>query len=643
MAAPIGKPARTSPRGRLEKPIYARTSVLCNGEIIWKVGSDQDMEPNKTDPQRADLKPVVAVREDLTALNGLQIHRARALTPLEIKQPLRHVHSSLPSAVKPTIYTGDQYGSAGGVFSCAEKDFNSRVKAVFENQARADGDMNYNDFFRRLRRAEWFLWDIEAEKGHWVAVIAHLYKGSVRNRDDFGPPSGAPSPDFDRIDEWCVVSAGRSPEANAMVDRVKRRFPEVLKEGRIRVDNNSEINPAIWVPMDPTTWGSGIFVFAIIKALMHRITEFHCRGLPHQRSFWDPLPGWLNIDEVRAEMQGRAAQRCMAATGYRSRIAIEGVRRWIGAKEVVRANELRPRNRDSRAYQTGVVGEDGYCIPVDPSKPIVHTANKRVNIPDRDNLDEGRLSRPSRLAKAEKREQISPLRGLGFPNHDPKLTWRDYAKRLAALRGDDVDDVDVSDSSVEVEQQPRPSSKQADTLVFDMPNLEKPKGHLDLPPSHEHGLGDDSLSVDSSLSSYDSEFEPSSSHKQQDEIDAEKRRREQRFKGPLPSPPPYVYGWDDNLTDDSNLSREIPLTKMAKWAYMQQHPGEPVPSRTPTPSSDFKTKPAKRGVKRNVADAEIEEEIAKAGGIGAAVKRRLRVIDLEKQGYSSEEIEQMVA
>ncbi|KAI0972580.1 hypothetical protein F4678DRAFT_43887 [Xylaria arbuscula] len=375
MAAPTEKPVNTSPRGRPNKLIYARTSVLCNGQISWKVGGCTDMEYTATDPQRAELKSVDDATDDLNALNGLQIYRAKPLAPLEVKQPLRHAQSSLPRAVRSRIYTGDLYGSEGGVFSCPAEELGNKIGTVFGNERRADGQLNYNDFFRRLRRSEWLLWDVEAEKGHWVAVIAHLYKRPIRNpnkkhfHENPDIPAIVRSDDFNRIDEWCVVTAEHSSKAEAMANRVKDRLTAVLKEGRVGFDRDSEIETDIWFPKDQSNWSSGLHIYNLIKTLMGRITEFYCREVPYDMSFWGPLPGWVNVDEVRAEMQGRAAQRCLAATGYRSRIAIEGVRRWIGLKEQVRANELRPRQADNTAYRTGVLGQDGYCVPVGSSAP----------------------------------------------------------------------------------------------------------------------------------------------------------------------------------------------------------------------------------------------------------------------------------
>ncbi|KAI1176766.1 hypothetical protein F4777DRAFT_240883 [Nemania sp. FL0916] len=356
MAAIHGKPNRASAAGQARTPIYARTSVLCNGQIVWKVATNLDMQYSATDPYKAELKPPEDTADDLTALNSLQLYRNRPLTPLELKQPLRHVQSSLPSAVRPHIYHGDLYGSTSGVFSCPDDQFQQKANAVF--------DKDDNDFFRRMRRAEYLLWDIEVEKGHWVAVVAHLTKSDAAADDDAHDDD-----DYDTIDQWCIVSARHSPAEDRIIERVRRRLPAVLRKGRVTFVAGAEIDPAIWTPMDETTWASGLFVYNVIKTLMHRVTEFYCRKTPFQQSFWDPLPGWMNLDEVRAEMQGRAAQRCMAATGYRSRIAIEGVRRWLGNKEVFRARELRPRRADSRSYVPGQLGRDGRCVLVDATAP----------------------------------------------------------------------------------------------------------------------------------------------------------------------------------------------------------------------------------------------------------------------------------
>ncbi|KAI0104759.1 hypothetical protein GGR51DRAFT_218712 [Nemania sp. FL0031] len=305
VATPAERPAKSAVRGRTDTPKYSRTSVLCNGQIVWKVGSDRDMDINLNDEEKADLRAVKDVKDDLNALNGLQLYRSRPLTPIEIKQPLRHVHMCLPNNVKARTYTGDLYGSIGHVFSCSDEDFNARRQNIF---GVAVQDILYHDFFRRLRRTEYLLWDVEAEKGRWVAVIAHLYSGNSSEEESpnvSGRPPTSPAVDRNRIDEWCIVSAERSPAATARVERVRQRLPKVLREGGFSIDRDSEIDPAIWVPMDPTSWASGLFIFAVIKTLLHRITEFYCKQQTHQRSFWDPIPGWLNIDEVRAEMQVR--------------------------------------------------------------------------------------------------------------------------------------------------------------------------------------------------------------------------------------------------------------------------------------------------------------------------------------------------
>lgn len=308
MATPNKKPAGAATRGRPDRPIYARTSVLCNGQIVWKVRGEQDLTFSATDPQKADLKSPTDAMDDLNALNGLQFKRSGALEPLELKQPLRHVQSSLPKVVKPTIYTGDLYGSMGDVFSCPSEAFETRRKNVFGNEIRANGNMNYNDFFRRLRRSEWLLWDVQPEKGHWVLVIAHLSKSRINNpnkknfSDNANIPATITSPDFNVVDDWCIVSPERGIQGETLVERVESRLEAVLKEGRIKIET-MERPGSIWIPTTKIPWASGLHVFNIIKTLMHRITEFYCHEAEYDESFWDPLPGWVNLDEIRAEMQ----------------------------------------------------------------------------------------------------------------------------------------------------------------------------------------------------------------------------------------------------------------------------------------------------------------------------------------------------
>ncbi|KAI0459368.1 hypothetical protein F5B21DRAFT_299200 [Xylaria acuta] len=604
MAAPIGKPLKTSPAGRPNKPIYARTSVLCNGQIVWKVGGAQDMEYTKTDVQRADLRSIADVKDDLNALNGLQIYRSKPLTPLEVKQPLRHVQSSLPKNVKAQIYTGDLYGSAEGVFSCPDDQFKTKAKRVFENEVRGDGDLNYNDFFRRLRRAEWLLWDVEAEKGHWVAVIAHLYKSTIRNPnkkffpDNIAIPSSIISPDFNRINEWCVVTAQRSPQGDAMVDRVKKRLPTILKEGRIGIDNNSEIQPAIWVPMDETNWSSGLRVYALIKTLMHRVTEFHCTGRRHRPTFWHPVSGWLNVDEIRAEMQGRAAQRCMAATGYRSRIAIEGVRRWIGSKEVIRANELRPRRLDSQAYRTGKVGEDGRCIPVGPYNPDSDSSD--------DGPDDNGGKGPEGQSKGASEEASTDGGASQHTPSDKKGKQPSHTQNKSNVNKfggpfKPVNPVKTPKSGTQGQATTAHIQNESNGNKFGGPfktvhpitkgkssvpgqtvgkkttphtqnksNKTKLDGPLDPPPSKVHGwetnTTDDSdpfkhLPIDKLEKQLKwwgtGSTKQATSHTQN-------KSNKNNFGGPLDPPPSKVHGWYDDSTDDSGPFKHIPSTKLSK-------------------------------------------------------------------------------
>ncbi|KAI8947714.1 hypothetical protein F4801DRAFT_494794 [Xylaria longipes] len=610
MAAPIDKPVKTSHPGQPNKPIYARTSVLCNGQIAWKVGWNQDMEYDQTKVEKAELRPIGDVTDDLNALNSLQMYRAKPLTPLEVKQPLRHVQSSLPDTVRARIYTGDLYGSTDGVFSCPDDEFETKAKRVFENEARGDGSLNYNDFFRRLRRAEWLLWDVEAERGHWVAVIAHLYKSTIRNPnkkffpDNDAIPVSIVSTDFNRIDEWCVVTTQRSPQGDAMTDRVRERLPTIFKEGRIGFDKKSE-KPAIWVPMDETNWSSGLRVYSLIKTLMHRITEFHCTRQRHQPTFWDPVSGWLNVDEVRAEMQGRAAQRCMAATGYRSRIAIEGVFRWIGMKERVRANELRPRRRDNQAYCTGKIGEDGRCIPVGPLNPDSDGSD--------DGPDDGDGKGTQEQSKGEKESSPSGKQGDDDDDEffDPiPLKHTPSDKKGKQPNPQEKPNVDQFGGPFkDVQEKPgvqgKTSEKKTTSHTQNKSHKTKFGGPLDPPPSKVHGWGSDTtddsspfkhVPIDKIMNLAKWRFE----RIQNDTANS----KSPDFEGPLDPPPIKVHGWDGDSTDDGGPFKHNPVEKLEliKTSPRKQDPkgkgkGKQV------------DKKGKKNSKRTALEAELESAI----------------------------------
>ncbi|KAI0447947.1 hypothetical protein F4803DRAFT_545993 [Xylaria telfairii] len=627
MAAPTSKPAKTSRAGQPNNPIYTRTSVLCNGQIVWKVGSNQDMEYTETDPYRNELKPTTDVNDDLIALNSLQMYRSKPITPLELKQPLRHVQFCLPKDVKARIYTGDLYGSAKGVFSCPNDEFKTKTGEVFLNELRGDGELNYNEFFRRLRRAEWLLWDVEAEKGHWVAVIAHLYKGPAQNPNK-SKPSSIKSSDFNRIDKWCVVTAQRSPEGDAMVDRVKERLPAVLREGRIEIDKNSEMTPAIWVPMDETNWSSGLRVYALIKTLMHRITEFHCTKRHNRPSFWHPVSGWLNVDEVRAEMQGRAAQRCMAATDYRSRIAIEGVRRWIGRKVVVRAKELRPRSGDNQAFRTGKVGADGRCMPVGPHNDGSDSSDDG---PD-DGPDDDDGKEPDGSSKLDINDFGGPFKTI-TPTNRPKPNSQ--VKTSHTQTEPDLDDfggpfktITPTTNKQKPDPQAKPSHTQTelDVALVGGPfkaitSVPKPKpksqkqvkfgGPLPPPPKKVPGWETDTT-MDSNpfehipKSTSGKLLDPSeSASTKETKSHTQNKSNKTKFGGPLGPPPSKVYGWDDDSDDDDGRGpyQHIPLFRLDKLGSYgrelmkkvasqaqtiqdAQNPQNPQPSNTQNKSSN---------------------------------------------------------
>ncbi|KAI1074421.1 hypothetical protein F5B20DRAFT_563688 [Whalleya microplaca] len=198
--------------------------------------------------------------------------------------------------------------------------------------------------------------------------MAHL------DKDDLGVQLN----EYNRINEWCIVSPDRSERSKTLVQRVRTRFLQIMSDGDIIVPGGSELAKSIWVPpLDPTRSGevertSGLHVYALIRQIMHRITDRLCRGVYHNRTLWAPTSGWINVDEVRAEMQGRIAQLCLEDFKYLARIAIAPVSQNLRVREEdIRARSLYPSDAYKFPYVPGVEDENGSCrvAIIDPSHP----------------------------------------------------------------------------------------------------------------------------------------------------------------------------------------------------------------------------------------------------------------------------------
>ncbi|KAH9908946.1 hypothetical protein F4778DRAFT_714698 [Xylariomycetidae sp. FL2044] len=358
-------PQSKSAVGNLELPQWQRSSVLSNGII---------------EPKSNGVRPIGAVTkvpcaENLEALNKLQLTRASPLDGVQVRFPLEDVYRSRPKEVQDRVYLGRRFGYLYKLFDGTDERFQDLITKFFRVRGRRAGAAaradDHKEFFRNLRSREYLLWPVVANDGDkWVAVIAHLIKKDKPNPDalanplDASIPQTIPSNDFNHVDEWCVVDPGRSQSA---IQNVQTRFASIL--GADGITLNPTPRQPIWVPSVRDNFSSGIRVYALIKQLMDRITQSHCMEQPHGPSFWDPTDGWLNVDEVRGEMQGRAAQGCLRDMKYTSRIAIEAMgeedTKLVPTVEVTAAptpivlKSLAPTPRRTRAEVPGQLDEQG--------------------------------------------------------------------------------------------------------------------------------------------------------------------------------------------------------------------------------------------------------------------------------------------
>ncbi|KAI0593878.1 hypothetical protein F4775DRAFT_606959 [Biscogniauxia sp. FL1348] len=357
---------KQTPSGTQNDPIWARTSVLCNGQIVYKVKAKTELEPraDPTDP-RNKYKPVKDTAENLHALNSLQLSRYNSLGGYEVTRPLLHVWECLPRQVKRRIGLGGDTGWSQELFTSNRPDFKNLIVPQISKTIHANGQVEYAELLQEIRSSQYFLWPIEALQGVWMGVILYLEKGSIVNPAKAANPNNPKVPhrlrskSYNRIRGWDVVFPPRDPASLVLRDRVIRRLRRILRHGDLRIRWQTERH--IWVPEQPDNFSSGIRVFHALKEQMHRVTELFCREAGHRNWFWKRHSGWLNIDEVRSEMQGRAAQKCIADLDYYARIAVEGVRPELGVKVKVNAIDIRPRRKGKVAYAPGQ-NDGNFCV-----------------------------------------------------------------------------------------------------------------------------------------------------------------------------------------------------------------------------------------------------------------------------------------
>ncbi|KAI5923206.1 hypothetical protein F4810DRAFT_669318 [Camillea tinctor] len=302
--------ASKTPIGTQDTPIWARTSVLSNGQIVAKVKAKTELEPRKdpTDP-RSRYRDVEDTADNLHALNSLQISRSNVLRGFEVTRPLLHVWECLPEAVQERIGLGGESGWEDGLFPPNRQTFIDNIEPQLRKKTQADGKVIYADLLQQIRSSQYFLWPIEAEEGCWMAVILHLGKENIINPAKAKAPKNPKVPDtippdsYNTIINWAVVYPRPEQAARNLRDRVIRRLGRIVRRGDLRLHDDREIR--LWVPEQLEDFGSGIRVFNILKEQMLRVTDFFSQETGHQQSFWANHRGWLNVDEIRGEMQVR--------------------------------------------------------------------------------------------------------------------------------------------------------------------------------------------------------------------------------------------------------------------------------------------------------------------------------------------------
>jgi hypothetical protein len=338
------KKAIISSQGTVNNVILARTSVLCNGEMAtYKRGTSHHPSSRTSSSLPGDL---TTVNDHIYALNDLQYSRDTPIHCLGLHYSIVSIIRGLPESVINSIYvipptdSDDLFGTDHAASAAViEKEY---AKVSFHPDHEAEPQRR-RLLFEAIREREYVFWSInsEGDGDRWVTLIMHIEKSKYSNC-------------FDRVSDFAIVDASRDPAAGVRVARVEARVRHIFALGDITF-NESALR-RIWVPPqeEDKGWESGLRSFQLVKQLLFRITDTHCKQLEYDDDhFFEATSGWLNVDFLRHEMIGLAAERCNDAVGWSCRYALEpiaGISDPDRSTDQFEAKCLQPVDDDKDAY-----------------------------------------------------------------------------------------------------------------------------------------------------------------------------------------------------------------------------------------------------------------------------------------------------
>ncbi|KAI0096905.1 hypothetical protein GGR51DRAFT_566888 [Nemania sp. FL0031] len=309
----------------------------------------------------------------LDSLQVLQFKRNQYLLGETLAVPLQFLHDSLPYMVQRDV----------NIFRPIHEDI---WTTPFNLEGIDDSDMQ--EFIELnaplLSGRQYQFWPIDmnqngvdGELPHWGLIVLHLVHAYVEGIDDpmasnddelLGP--------YNYLESFAVITPDHGSKARALEDDVANTLLTILPRMGIDVVNAPQITP----PSNREHWSSGIRVFEMIRIWLERITKSYCEN-PHWHDgegFWVPHSGWINVDAVRVNMIGMAAEMINRSMNNTTRIAIEPILDYemqnTHTGEVIRTQSIAASRRRQGAFLSGQSRKNPVWLEDTPEKKTV-TAN----------------------------------------------------------------------------------------------------------------------------------------------------------------------------------------------------------------------------------------------------------------------------
>ncbi|KAI0133923.1 hypothetical protein BJ170DRAFT_729209 [Xylariales sp. AK1849] len=192
-----------------------------------------------------------------------------------------------------------------------------------------------SEMFGSISAHEYTLWAVTVGN-HFVTIVLHMQEDGKENHDT--------------VTQVAVIDPAQDSKTEEFV---RTRLKHIMKALAYNYDPSVR---RVWTPKQKDSWSCGLSTANVLKVMIQRISDQYLSGGDgYSETLWRPFRPYLNLDELRGELTGLAAEVLKRRTGYRSRTLVgmvnlvkehsDGIEKDVshwGDPEKLRPSETKP-------------------------------------------------------------------------------------------------------------------------------------------------------------------------------------------------------------------------------------------------------------------------------------------------------------